>query len=56
MSPSNQRSVIIPTLTIYRRAKSTGEDPLDDIICADFKKSHTLKKTVRGLVNAYTLI
>ena len=21
---------------------------LDDIICADFKKGHTLKKTVRG--------
>jgi hypothetical protein len=34
-------------LTIYRRAGKTGEDVLDDIICADFKKGHTLKKTVR---------
>jgi hypothetical protein len=36
-----------PILTIHRRAGKTGEDPLDDIICADFKKRHTFKKTVR---------
>jgi hypothetical protein len=54
VSPNRITSAIIITIhltltTIYRRAKSTGEDPLDDIICADFKYSHTLKKTVRGL-------
>lgn len=39
----------IPILTVYRRAKKSGEDPLDDIICADFKNHHTIKKTVREL-------
>ena len=44
----NSTIIFLLVLTTNRRAGDAGEDVLDDILGPDFKKYHTLKKTVRG--------